>query len=387
MDLLWQQAGIVFAVAFLVTYAMVPVSKRLAHVIGAIDYPGNRHIQTEPMPRCGGIALYAGFLAACFVIFLGMRFFGWRSVELYTLEDVNYVLLFIGITAMFCVGIVDDITQLRSAAKFVAQVVAALIVVVGGGVSIETIRLFQGDYFELGWLDVPISVLYLVVFVNITNLIDGLDGLAAGIIGIAAIGLLYLTIMRGSSVLALACVAVLAVCIAFLRFNFHPASIFMGDSGSHLLGLLIGIISISGVVRTQGLTLLLVPLIIVGIPLLDTTAAGVRRRHEHKPVGLGDAKHIHHQLLNQGIGQRQSVLVLWVASAAMMACGCFIGSSFGVVRWALIAVLAVVFIVLVWKLGISGLVLQHHFDNRGKTGPRKPRESADVDSSDAHEGR
>ena len=204
MDLLWQQAGIVFAVAFLVTYAMVPVSKRLAHVIGAIDYPGNRHIQTEPMPRCGGIALYAGFLAACFVIFLGMRFFGWRSVELYTLEDVNYVLLFIGITAMFCVGIVDDITQLRSAAKFVAQVVAALIVVVGGGVSIETIRLFQGDYFELGWLDVPISVLYLVVFVNITNLIDGLDGLAAGIIGIAAIGLLYLTIMRGSSVLALA---------------------------------------------------------------------------------------------------------------------------------------------------------------------------------------
>ena len=173
----WYQAVIVFAVAFAVAYCMVPVSKKIAFRIGAIDYPGYRRMNREPIPRCGGIALYVGLIAACFTMFLGVRFFDWDLHDLYILSDVNYIVLFIGVTTMFTVGLVDDITQLSPGVKLAGQIVAATVVTLSG-ITIGAVRtLVVGDYLSLGWIDYPLTVLYLVVFVNITNLIDGLDGL------------------------------------------------------------------------------------------------------------------------------------------------------------------------------------------------------------------
>lgn len=171
----------------------------------------------------------------------------------------------------------------------------------------------------------------------------------------------------------MACVALIAVCLAFLRYNFFPASIFMGDSGSLLLGLLVGIISITGVVRTQSFVVMLVPLVIAGIPLLDTVSAIIRRSRGHKPVGQADMGHIHHRLLRAGLGQRRAVAVLWVCSAVLAFVGTMLGSFSGPVRWAIFFGLAVVMFFIIWKFGLFKPVLRHYYDNKGKHGPRTPR--------------
>ena len=376
----WLQALIVFCVAFGVTYATVPLSKRIAKLVGAIDYPGNRRVNTKPIPRCGGIALYLGLVAGAFTVFLGTHFFGWVLADLYTIQNVNYILLFIGITVMFGVGLVDDITQIGAMTKFAGQIVAAIIVV-ASGISIGTVRMpIDGSYLPLGWLDYPLTVLYLVVFVNITNLIDGLDGLASGLVAIVAMALLYLVLARGSATLAFACIALIAVCLAFLRYNFFPASIFMGDSGSLLLGLMLGIISVAGIVRTQSFIIMLVPLAIAGVPVLDTLSAIVRRLRGHESIGHADLEHVHHRLMRAGLSQKRSVAVLWLATAVLAIAGCFISTSSGIARWAIFFVLAAVVFFIIWKFGLFRPVLKHHYDNFGKRGPRQPQENPMADA-------
>lgn len=376
----FEQGLIVFAVAAVVTYAMVPVSKRIAHKLGAIDYPSNRRINTEPIPRCGGIALYCGFLAGCFTVYLGNVFFGWGADDLFAMQEVDYRLLFVGMTCMFCVGLVDDNVQIAPLPKFGGQVVAALIVV-ASGVSIGAVRLLGNDYLEFNWIDIPLTVLYLVVFVNVINLIDGLDGLAAGIVAIAGIGLFVLTAFRGSTFLALGCLSLVAACVAFLRFNFHPATIFMGDSGALLLGLILGVISVTGVVRTQSFVVMLVPFVIAGVPVLDTLSAIVRRKHEHHSIGEADLGHIHHRMVRFGMSQRTAVVVLYALTAALVGIACFLIGAPVRVQALVFAILFVVGLIAVWSLGLAHPVLRHHYEGRGKRGPRVPP-NQDAQSAD-----
>lgn len=369
--------GIVFAVAFAVTYLMVPVSKKIAVRIGAVDYPSNRRVNTRAIPRCGGIALYVGFLAGCAALAAGVKLFGWQLLDFYTLTSLNYPLLFLGVTAMFALGLVDDAVQLPAGWKFLGQILAALIVALSG-VSIGCVRLFGDGFTYLGPLDVPLTVAYLVVFVNIINLIDGLDGLAAGIVAISCVAFGILVLNRGSMTLFLFCVALLAVCLAFLRFNFNPASVFMGDSGALLLGLLVGIISLTGVVRMQSAVVMLVPLTIAGVPVIDTTAAIVRRKHQRKSIGTPDLGHVHHQLLAAGLSQRATVLVLYAVTVCMCAVALLLSTLSGDARIIMTAALVVCGLVLIWLLGIAVPVLRHYYENRGKTGPRKPSQPAEY---------
>lgn len=381
----FEQGLIVFAVAAVVTYAMVPVSKRIAHKLGAIDYPSNRRINTEPIPRCGGIALYCGFLAGCFTVWIGLRYFGWGENELYTLKDINYRLLFFGTTLMFCIGLIDDIVQLSPSVKLTGQIIAAFIVAISG-ISIGAVRMMGDSYVELAWVDVPLTVFLIVVFVNVTNLIDGLDGLAAGVVAIAAAGLLFLVYMRGSFLLSMACVAIIASCVAFLRFNFYPASVFMGDSGALLLGLIIGVISITGVVRTQSIVVMLVPFVIAGVPVLDTLSSILRRKQEHKPIDQPDLEHIHHRIVRFGFTQRKAVLILYACSAVLVVLGCALGGLSGRVRLLLLLILLVGGVAIVWALGLAHPVLRHHYENIGKRGLRMPRALSDHEDSCDDEG-
>ena len=370
----WIESGIVFAVAFVVTFVCVPLAKRIAKVVGAIDYPGNRRVNTRPVPRCGGIAMYLGLCAAVFTVFVGVRFFDWELKNLYVLVDVDYILLYIGVTLMFLVGLIDDITQLNPYMKFGGQIIAAAIIV-AAGISIGSARIpITGEYVAMGWVDYPLSVLYLLVFVNITNLIDGLDGLASGLVAIVSCALLYLVAMRGFVTMAFLCVALIAVCIAFLCYNFFPASIFMGDSGSMLLGVMVGIISVAGVARTQSFVIMVVPLAIAGVPVLDTISAIVRRLRGHQRIEQADQDHIHHRLLRSGMSQKRSVALLWACTAVLAIVGC-VGSSFsGPVRWTIFLVIFVVVFLVIWRFGLFKPVLKHHYDNLGGRGPRMPRE-------------
>ncbi|NHM14808.1 glycosyltransferase family 4 protein [Xiamenia xianingshaonis] len=370
----WYQPVIVFCVAFVVTYCMVPVSKRIAKALGAIDYPGNRRVNRQPIPRCGGIALYAGMAAACFMVLVGVRCLGWTFEDYYVLEGIDYPLLFVGVTFVFTVGLVDDVTQLSALVKLAGQIMGAVIIV-AAGVSIGGVRsIIEGNYVALGWVDWPLTVAYLVVFINITNLIDGLDGLAAGLIAIVSTAFLYLVWVRGSYLLMFACIALIACCLAFLRFNFFPASIFMGDSGSHLLGLLVGIVSVVGVVRTQGFVVMLVPLVIAGVPAIDTVSAFIRRLRGHQSPGRADMGHVHHRLMRAGLSQKRAVAVLWLSSAALAFVGCMMVGLSGPTRWSLFGVLAVVIFFVIWRFGLFRPVLKHHYDNRDKRGPRLPRD-------------
>ena len=374
----WIESAIVFAVAFSVTYVCVPLAKRIAQVVGAIDYPGNRRINTKPIPRCGGIAMYLGLCAAMLTVFLGVKFFGWKLRNLYVLADVDYVLLYFGITLMFLVGLVDDITQLSPAMKFGGQIIASIVIVISG-ISIGSARIpITGSYVVMGWFDYPLSVLYLLVFVNITNLIDGLDGLASGLVAIVSTALLYLVVMRGFMTMAFVCVALIGVCLAFLRYNFFPASIFMGDCGSMLLGIMVGIVSVAGVARTQSFVIMVVPLAIAGVPVLDTISAIVRRVRGHQRIEQADQEHIHHRLLKSGLSQKRSVAVLWLATAALAIVGC-VGASFsGPIRWTIFLVLFITVFVVIFKFGLFKPVLKHYYDNLGGRGPRLPREIKDI---------
>ena len=372
------QGVIVFAVAFLVTLVMVPPSRWIAATIGAIDYPSNRRVNDHPVPRCGGIALYVGFLAGCLTLYLGVTFFGWRVTDLYILKDVQYPSLLMGISVMFIVGLIDDIVQITPKQKLAGQILAATIVALSG-VSIDMVRsLVDGAYLELGWLNIPLTVIYLVIFVNIINLIDGLDGLAAGIVAIVSTAMLILVMARGSMTLALVCVAIIAICLAFLCYNFYPASTFMGDSGALFLGLLIGIVSIAGIVRTQSLIINLIPLVIAGVPVLDTASAFIRRKRQHKHFDEADLGHIHHRLVNAGFSQRRAVVILYGCTIALAAVGLLISNASGLMRWIIFAVLFVVVFIIIWRVGLFRPVLQHHYDNRGQVGPRKPQKKDAV---------
>lgn len=367
---IWQ-ALIVFAVAFAVTYIMVPVSKRLANLMGAIDYPGERRVNEEEVPRAGGIALYCGFLAGYLTAMLGMNFFGWEIENLYQLGNIDYVLLFLGLSIAFMVGLIDDVQPLSPRSKFAGQIVSALFICLSG-VTIGVIRwVITGEYVDLGWANIPLSVLYIVIFMNVINLIDGLDGLAAGIVAIIACGLLYLVLDRGNYTLAMFCIALIGVCLAFLRFNFHPASVFMGDSGSLFLGAVLGVISITGVARTQGLVVSLVPLVIAGIPIVDTASAIIRRLRTGHRIGEADMEHVHHRLLGAGYSQQRSVLILYVFSAVMAVMGCFFKVSSGVVRWSIFAALSVLVFIIIWRMRLFDPVLDHYYRRRDKKEPRR----------------
>ena len=371
------QAIIVFVVTVVVTLVMVPVSKRIAFVLGAVDYPSNRRVNKEPVPRCGGIGLYCGFMVGLALLYVGTNYWGWDIHNTYYLQSLNYPLLFVGVTCMFILGLVDDINQIHAGVKFLFQIVAATVVAFSG-VSIGSVYLFGCGFIDLGILDIPLTVLYLVIFVNIINLIDGLDGLAAGIVAICSIALMFLVLERGTVTLACVCVCLLASCLGFLRYNFNPASIFMGDSGSHFLGLMLGIISLAGVARMSSVVVLVVPIIIAGVPVIDTASAIVRRLLSHKSIGEPDLNHIHHRLLRVGLSHRATVLVLYAITAIMAIVAVLLDTMTGPVRSVATVVVIILGFVITIVLGAAGPVLQHYYEGRGKVGPRTPRDPVEY---------
>jgi UDP-GlcNAc:undecaprenyl-phosphate GlcNAc-1-phosphate transferase len=212
---------------------------------------------------------------------------------------------------------IDDLRGLKPGAKLAGQIAAALVVALSG-LRIEFISdPFGSGIILLGLLSVPITVLYLVGFANVINLIDGLDGLAAGVTAISATSLLVLAAQGNRLTAAVLAAALIGACLGFLRYNFHPASIFMGDSGAMFLGFSLAAISLLGVMKTTAAIALAVPLMIIGVPIFDTVSAILRRLRHNRPISEADRGHIHHRLLGIGFDQRQTVLIIYVWSAAL----------------------------------------------------------------------
>lgn len=308
----------VAAAAFITTFLAVPLVKRLAIKLDAVDYPSKRRINTKPIPRLGGTAVFLGLVVACTVQILGTWYLGWPPVLVpHPRLHISYPMLALSFTVIFATGAIDDVFQLTPKQKLAGQVLAALIACMGGLKIGVIVNPFAPGEIMLGWLAYPITVIYLVAFTNIINLIDGLDGLATGICGIASFTMFSMAVLSGRIDAAALSIALFGACLAFLRYNFNPASIFLGDSGSLLLGFALGSISLLNVSRTAALTSLIIPLIVAGVPIIDTFSAIVRRKRAHISIGQADKGHIHHRLIQDGYNQRQAVLLMYLWTAML----------------------------------------------------------------------
>ncbi|MDZ4169796.1 MAG: MraY family glycosyltransferase [Coriobacteriia bacterium] len=309
--------ALLLAVAAAVTLATTPLVRRFGISIGAVATPGGRNVHEGLIPRIGGLAIFIGVFAALGVQWLGEARFGWDSHLLQGGGSVRTLGVIAGLTLMFAVGFIDDFVSLKPGAKLLGQIMAASVVVWAGLRIAYVGNPVSGGLIMLGILSVPVTVLYLIGFANVINLIDGLDGLAAGVTAIAATSLLILAIQGNRLDAAVLAAAVIGACIGFLRYNFHPASIFMGDSGAMFLGFTLAVISLLGVMKTTATIALAVPLLIIGVPIFDTSSAIIRRITHKRPIAEADRGHIHHRLLGRGFDQRQTVIIIYIWSAAL----------------------------------------------------------------------
>ena len=283
---------------FLFTLLIVPFIKKIAFHIDAVDIPNKRKVHTKPMPRLGGLAIYFGFL-------LGYMLFGKHSATM------NSIL--IGSFIIVLTGVIDDIKPLKASHKFLGQLVATMIVVFYGNIVLKDVSAF-GLYINFELLAYPLTIMFILGCINCMNLIDGLDGLAGGISSIYFLTIGIIAAINNSIGLDFILTFVmLGSTLGFLIHNFYPASIFMGDSGSMFLGFIIAVIALLGF-KNVTMTSLIIPLLILAIPILDTLFAIIRRVLKGESISTPDRFHIHHQLLNRNFSQRTTVLIIYVVN-------------------------------------------------------------------------
>ena len=324
-----------------IAYGMTPLARRAAYRLGAIDVPrDNRRMHQKPIPRLGGLAIYAAFAV----------------VSLFMMElDLSLITLLAGATLMAGIGMLDDTRALPAKLKLVVQILAALIVIAGGA-RIEFITNFLSTakpIIPLGIFSVPVTVFWVVGITNTVNLIDGLDGLAAGVAGIASLSLAAVAYLHGQPDVAVLLMILAGASIGFLPHNAHPAKIFMGDTGSLLIGFVLATVSIEGVIKSATTIAVAIPVLALGVPIFDTAFAILRRMVNKRPIMEADKGHLHHRLLDQGISHRQTVWILYAFSFFLGVSAIFIS---GASRTLSIALLLGVTLVLMMILIRAGLL-------------------------------
>ena len=292
---------VAFILAIAAVYVITPYVKDLAFRVGALDAPNARKVHKKPIPRMGGLAIYAGFVLA---VLASMRL------------SFEVVGLLVGGTLILVLGIVDDLKQLSARKKLLGQIAAA-IVLLFFDIRIEWISNPFGDMVFLDYLSIPITILWVVGLTNTVNLIDGLDGLAAGVSTIAAVTILFVALQQNFWIVAILTSALAGSALGFLYYNFNPAKIFMGDTGSMFLGYMLAAISVIGTVKSAATIALVVPIVALGLPIMDTAFAIIRRYTNGQPIFKPDKGHLHHRLLAMGLSQKQAVLLMYVISGCL----------------------------------------------------------------------
>jgi len=283
-----------------------------------MDLPSERKIHTRAVPRTGGAAIYLAFFISLWFAWLCSEL-SWvhpTSVLSLLVPDRPVVAIAIGASMAFGLGLWDDVRPLRYRVKFAVQILAALSAYLGG-VRITGLALPGMPPFSLGWISLPLTVFWFLLVINAINLIDGLDGLAAGVSFFVSMVLLVLCVTGGKLLVAMGLAALGGASLGFLRYNFNPASIFMGDSGSYFLGYMLAALSVMGSIKSQATVTLLIPIIAMGFPLMDTMIAPIRRFVFGGAVFQPDRDHVHHRLLSLGFTQRRAVVILYGITISM----------------------------------------------------------------------
>ena len=326
-----------FLISLIVAYVLTPGVKKLAIKVGAVDKPNARKVHTHAIPRLGGLAIYVGFMAA--VLFC---------------VPVRHELLglLLGCTAIVALGIWDDICNIPAKVKLVGQIVAACIPI-AFGIQIEWLTNPFGTLIVLPELvAIPVTIFWIIGFTNTVNLIDGLDGLAAGVSFIASVSMFLLAYTMNQYLPAMIIVAMAGAALGFLQYNFNPAKIFMGDTGSMLLGYTMAVAAVLGLVKTAATIALVVPLIALGLPILDTLFAIIRRKMSGVPIFQPDKGHLHHRLLALGMSQKQAVLIMYFVSIVLGIVALFVANVSYQTGIATVLVVLAVIIYTAKRLGI-----------------------------------
>lgn len=340
------KVGLALVCAAVVSCALTPLVKVLAKKVGAMDVPKDeRRMHHVPIPRMGGLAIFLGFMVSVLI-------FQKLSVS----TELQGILL--GAVIIVILGVMDDILTLPALPKFCVQIAAAIIVVLYGC----RIEHFMG--FALpDWLSYPVTVIWIVAITNAINFIDGLDGLAAGVSAISAGTMLIVALLLVPDPTAMICAVLLAAlvgaCVGFIPYNFNPATIFMGDTGSTFLGFMLACISVFGLFKTYAVISFAVPFLVLGLPIFDICFAVIRRVAKGQSPMHADRGHVHHRLIDMGFSQKQAVAISYLLSA-ILGLSAVVLTDRGEVQ-AMIFLLA---IVIVGAIGVGLIFGKHH--------PKKP---------------
>lgn len=325
----------------LISFIITPLVKKFAIRINAIDVPKDeRRVHSKPVPVMGGLAIYISFVI---------------GVILYNgIIPTSQLGIIIGATIIVMGGIIDDIKDLSPKYKLLIQIIGAGCLLLSGvRISILTnpFREFY-PYLNIGWINIPVTIIWIVAVTNAFNLIDGLDGLAAGIAFIACVTLMIVSIINGRLEPAFLTAVLSGAILGFLPYNFNPASIFMGDTGSQLLGFLLAAISIEGAIKSATAFVIAVPILAFGLPIYDTLFAMIRRKANGKPIMQADRGHLHHRLLDMGLSQKQAVIIMYFISAALGGAAILAMQISDKRAYFLLGLTSVITVFTAWKYGI-----------------------------------
>lgn len=358
----WIKIGLSALISFLIALATTPIVKMFAEQVGAIDVPTEaRRVHDHPIPRMGGLAIFFGFI-------IGVILFA---------DITNQVKgILIGSIIIVVMGAIDDIMNLPPLVKLAVQIVAAAVAIYYGIViHVVTNPAFLQNYamFNTGKLAIPLTILWIVGCTNAVNLIDGLDGLACGVSVISSLTMLAVALMVAEGNVAIILSALVGGCLGFLPYNLNPAKLFMGDTGSQLLGYVLATVSVMGMFKYYAIVTFVVPVLALAIPLSDTTFAFVRRLMKGQSPFHADRGHFHHRLLDMGLSQKQAVAILYSISAIIGLAAVVLASNWGILR-VILAILAFAIALSLWIF-----VLRWNHDQTPSNGEK------DSNKEDSHE--
>lgn len=316
-----------FAVSLAVGLVLTPLVRIIAFRTGTVEHPNERRINRVDMPTAGGVAIVAAF---------------WAGIYASKIVDPALGTFLLASFFVVILGILDDLLELRAKTKFLGQVLAAVILV-AGGVRIEFLTNPFGGMWYLGPLGIPLTILWIVGVTNMINFIDGLDGLAAGVTVIACVPLSVVALQRGHIYPAVMTIALMGASLGFLKYNFNPAKIIMGDTGAMFLGFVLATASVEGTMKGAAAVAMAIPTIALGLPIIDTVFAVTRRIRAGQPFYAADRGHLHHRLLDLGLSQRQAVVVLYAMAIGLAGMALLVAAADKV--WVSVGALCIVMIV------------------------------------------
>ncbi len=319
-----------FIISATVVLALTPVVRKAGLASGRVDLPGGRKVHSQPMVRLGGVSIFFGVLIALLAVWAFGGFLGSDGAPLPPVAEYSVWGVTIGGFAFFLIGLIDDLFGLSPLSRLIMQsAVASVAWFVGVDIRFLTIP-FLGLTQLPVWLSLIVTVFWLVGMANAINWIDGLDGLAAGVSGIAAVVMMVVSLYMGQPAAALIAAALAGGSLAFLKYNFNPAQIFMGDGGAYFIGFILAGVGVIGLVKGVTTVAVLLPSLTLAVPILDMSAVILLRMRQGLSPFVADKRHLHHRLLNAGFSHRFTVifiyvLAIWVGSLAMAFAGLRVG--------------------------------------------------------------